>query len=539
MSLSKECRLHYYGKHLPEKALHSGWVRHVVYVATFCLIGLVAGSRTSFIAAEDPLGVGSSSILRPGHGIVTGSDAKSFDLNGARWRIPTIPEASWCKPARHSMAKDQILIFGQISAQFKNDSLVVVGIFKTLKQCTKAVSYEPSEFYKPKEKKPDFQTQSFSQKQLVETVDVEVCGIDGTGIGIIQFREDWRGLSFGPVSGWRFSLSGEAITVVDADMNGLATEQDMMMYDGYIYWMPWHRITCDTEYQYYDLSISKGANLTGKKLPLGDLGDDAVVARQWNTARKEAGVPPGVFDPTLKSACVKHADYLKRNDLMAHDEDPNLPGYTEEGRRAGIASNIEFTGKSGAVRGAMGSLYHRVTMIEPTKSTLFVGGNDYAYLMGLANLGSGIKTNLPTEKRDWDYPQMSPAPGSSIDFTTLEDELPENPAKKLAKDLGYPVFVRVQKFYDSTDLGVLTNVNADLSRVDGKMSQGKKSGTVKCHLSYPGFQTPKGDDHQVGLIALTPLSVLDKGVYEAHFEFTYKDTQYDLRWRFEVVAEKK
>ena len=437
------------------------------------------------------------------------------------------------------MAKDEMLIFGQISAQFKNDSLVVVGIFKTLTLSTKAVSYEPSEFYKPKEKKPDLQTQSFSQTQLLETVDVEVCGIDGKGIGIIQFSADWRGLSFGPVSGWRFSLSGEAMTVVDADMNGLATEQDMMMYDGYIYWMPWHRITCDTEYQYYELSISEGAILSGKKVPLGDLGDDAVVARQWNMARKGAGVPPGVFDPALKSACVKHADYLKRNDLMAHDEDPKMPGYTDEGRRAGIASNIEFNGKSGAVRGAMGSLYHRVTMIEPTKSTLFVGGNDYAYLMGLANLGSGIRSDLPTEKRGRDYPQMSPAPRSSIDFTALEDELPENPAKKLAKDLGYPVFARLQDFYDSTDLGVLTKVTADLSRVDGGIVQGKKTSAVKCHLSYPGFQTPKDYDHQVGLIALTPLSVLDKGVYEAHFEFTYKGVQYDLRWRFEVIPQKK
>ena len=509
-------------------------------VSAHCLIVLFTGiwmyasvSTTNPLEADIPL------LPQRGRLAELASEGEPFELKGTRWRVASSPEASWSKSGHQPLGNDQGVAFGQTVAQFKDNSLVVSGIFKALKPSPRAVAYEPTVFYKPKEKKPDSQEQSFTLEELGQSTELEICGLDGTGIGIIQFDVDWRGLTFGPVSGWRFSLSGEAITVVDADMSGLANEQDMMMYDGYTYWMPWHRITCDTEYQYYDLSISEGAMLTGKKLPLGDLGDDAVVARQWNTARKEAGVPPGVFDPALKSACVKHADYLKRNDLMAHDEDPKLPGYTDEGRRAGIASNIEFNGKSGAVRGAMGSLYHRVTMIEPTKSTLFLGGNDYAYLMGLANLGSGIRSDLPTEKRGRDYPQMSPAPSSAIEFTTLEDELPEHPAKKMAKALGYAVFARLPNFYDSTDLGVLTNVNADLSRVDGKMSQGKKAGAVKCHLSYPGFQTPKDDDHQVGLIALTPLSVLDKGVYEAHFEFTYKGVQYDLRWRFEVIPDRK
>jgi uncharacterized protein YkwD len=97
------------------------------------------------------------------------------------------------------------------------------------------------------------------------------------------------------------------------------------------------------------------------------------VLEQVNAARKQAGQAAVVLEPGLTRGCRAHADYLVRNagnpateGLGGHDEDPKLPGFTEEGRRAGKASDIAFdVDPLDAVPEWMATLFHRVPLLEP------------------------------------------------------------------------------------------------------------------------------------------------------------------------------
>ena len=466
-------------------------------------------------------------------------EAKAVVIKPVRWRLTSIPEASWCEPAHQVIASKQLVNFGQLTAELKGTSIVLSGIFKVLKTAEKPREYLPTVFFKAGDKPPAKTDETLSAKQLDASVDVEVCGADGTGAGIRQFTRDWRGVVCGPVSGWKFQLNGESITVVDGDLNGLLTVKDKMMYEGRIHWMPWHTVTCDKKLQYYELAVGPDATLTGKTLPLGDLGENADLAAEWNEARKANGLPPGVFDATLTAACKKHADYLKLNALMAHEEDPKLPGYSDDGALAGLSSNITFSGKAEAVSNLLRTLYHRAEILNPREDILQIGGNDYAYLLGLSNRPNGLPSKLPTENRRWHQAQLNPAPATTIDWARMRSELPTTPAELLASELGCPAWLRLWKSGTSIADDALANVKAELRSVQGAMKDGRAGTTVKCHLSYPGFQVPEDCKHNYDLIALVPLAPLTDGVYEAHVTFKHKKAAYDFRWRFEVSIKNK
>jgi uncharacterized protein YkwD len=66
-----------------------------------------------------------------------------------------------------------------------------------------------------------------------------------------------------------------------------------------------------------------------------------------NVYRKTAGLPAVTLDAALSKGCQDHAQYLVRNaallakkKLLTNDEDPDLPGYTAEGKRAARQSHV-------------------------------------------------------------------------------------------------------------------------------------------------------------------------------------------------------
>ncbi len=103
-----------------------------------------------------------------------------------------------------------------------------------------------------------------------------------------------------------------------------------------------------------------------------------------NVHRRAAGVPEVNHRLDLSRACDLHALYLAKNagreetkGLKAHTEDPKLPGYSEEGARAGTSSVIHYFGISrdltDSVDSLMATLYHRVQMLDPRLETSGVG----------------------------------------------------------------------------------------------------------------------------------------------------------------------
>jgi uncharacterized protein YkwD len=101
-----------------------------------------------------------------------------------------------------------------------------------------------------------------------------------------------------------------------------------------------------------------------------------------NAYRAHARLKPVEIDGKLSRGCLAHARYLVLNEghpalhgLSAHDENLDLPGASEEGRRAGRASNIamgDFEPIDG-VDAWMATLYHRVPILEPNLKTIGFG----------------------------------------------------------------------------------------------------------------------------------------------------------------------
>lgn len=119
----------------------------------------------------------------------------------------------------------------------------------------------------------------------------------------------------------------------------------------------------------------------GAALANDSMSDDADDALDLiNDARHEAGLDPVRLDPALTTACEKHANYLLLNygkpaiqGLLAHREQPGLPGYSDEGARAGKASDIHWVPLTRAVPGWLDSLYHRNPIMNPGLKTVGMG----------------------------------------------------------------------------------------------------------------------------------------------------------------------
>lgn len=206
---------------------------------------------------------------------------------------------------------------------------------------------------------------------------------------------------------------------------------------------------------------------------------------------------------------------------------------------AGLSSLITFEGKDESVEGMIGTFYHRRDMVDPTHSTLFVGGNDYAFCLGVANIRTRLQSKLPSESRTMPLQLMSPAPDMVITFTTLGRESPTHPLQKGGQTLGYPVLVVLPGYADALYREPPTDVKGDLQTVKGSLASGKVAGSVKCYLSYPGFNAPESRPENDATVALTPDEPLKVGVYQASLTFMYLKQTYRLCWRFEVVAKEK
>ena len=141
-----------------------------------------------------------------------------------------------------------------------------------------------------------------------------------------------------------------------------------------------------------------------KETPLPPNPVDLTVLKTLNAYRHAAGLGLVSVDPASSSGCAAHAGYLVRNrqqgsvyGLEAHNELPGMPGYTEEGARAGSSSVIQqIIGpaagfwQAGAVDSWMGTLYHRLPLLRPDLKKVGIGyaaTNRQFHVIVLGNFG--------------------------------------------------------------------------------------------------------------------------------------------------------
>lgn len=107
---------------------------------------------------------------------------------------------------------------------------------------------------------------------------------------------------------------------------------------------------------------------------------ESVVVR-LNEIRKAAKLSPVVLDAELSSGCQSHADYIVANRnhpklsgaAAFQEEDPSLPGFKEEGRRAAAASLLAFAEPNDALDLWIARLNSRPPLLHPDLHKIGIG----------------------------------------------------------------------------------------------------------------------------------------------------------------------
>jgi len=143
------------------------------------------------------------------------------------------------------------------------------------------------------------------------------------------------------------------------------------------------------------------------------LEDENEALRAVNTYRRCVGLDEVVLDADLCRGCALHAQYLFKNSgrpeldgAKGHTEDESLPGYSEEGKRTGLASVIAFQtiDPTASVELWMTTFYHRVPILDPNLKRIGFGSakSEFGALMvAVMDVGTGVQSQEDAEREWW------------------------------------------------------------------------------------------------------------------------------------------
>jgi uncharacterized protein YkwD len=247
--------------------------------------------------------------------------------------------------------------------------------------------------------------------------------------------------------------------------------------------------------------------------------DEKTAEARINVFRKIAGLSPVALDPVLSKGCQAHADYLVTNSghpslegLGSHDEDPKLPGFTEEGRRAGKSSDIFFgLPPLDSVDGWMATFFHRVPLLDPDLTRVGFGS--------AKDKRDGWITVLDVlNGRGWSAPVHCPGDQQKdVPLAYQAGERPDPIPESKTKKAGYPVTVTFPRS------SVVKNATAKL--------MDEKNQEIACWLSTPEKSVDAGlQRNTVCLIAKEPLQ--PNTTYTATASATVDGVAWTKSWTF-------
>jgi len=251
------------------------------------------------------------------------------------------------------------------------------------------------------------------------------------------------------------------------------------------------------------------------------------VLARVNAYRKFAGLKPVTIDEKLSVGCLAHARYLVINEghaqlqgLKAHDEFPELPGYSDEGRKAGKASDIGIGDYEpiDAVDSWMATLYHRVPILEPHLQTIGFGcarGRRQGWVTVLNVTHGRTSSDRPS-------PILFPAPDQvdvPLSFPNGGEEPNPIPDDKDGR-AGYPITA----FFPIKE--PLLGASATLTNAKGSK--------VRCWLSTPEkLANPSFKNHQGNTVCLIPEDPLAANTtYHVHLQGKQAGEPWEKKWKF-------
>lgn len=188
----------------------------------------------------------------------------------------------------------------------------------------------------------------------------------------------------------------------------------------------------------------------------------------FNYQRMASGVFPVPRLSELDDACRLHAEYMRLNDDLTHYEDTDKPGYTEEGEKAGLSSNV-VKQMSGSMVESIDiltmAIYHRFPMIDP-----YLGGFGYGLSSASASgfrygcldiLGASVLIHDGGEENNEPYgnlgnhiPLVYPGVNQiNVPNAFTTGEYP-NPLAAFGADIpvGYPISVAFSEFTEDESI---------------------------------------------------------------------------------------
>ncbi|NUN47286.1 MAG: hypothetical protein HUU15_00465 [Candidatus Brocadiae bacterium] len=248
-------------------------------------------------------------------------------------------------------------------------------------------------------------------------------------------------------------------------------------------------------------------------------------AVDWlNLVRRKLKVGAVTLSPKLSADAQKHCDYLVLNKIpssasgdQVHGEDPNLPGYTPEGARSGMSSDIGRMEPLGSMKGMIGTFYHRIPLLHPDLKEVGIGfaksGDAGRWGGGWCAIDySGVGDRQEKAPRVVAYP----SPGQKGVPRGFDGENPD-PRPAGTDVVGYPVTLT---WFDGEEVrGVEMEVRAAGVLVPGYVSSQEKP----ARADFP-------NDNTACFMAEGPLaaSTLHKVVVRA----TVKGEPFEMTWEF-------
>lgn len=262
------------------------------------------------------------------------------------------------------------------------------------------------------------------------------------------------------------------------------------------------------------------------------------VLAELNQERRRAGLPDVPLDTTLSRGCQLHALYLAQNyghpstlGSRQHEEDPELPGYSEEGARAAAASNIAHGNQQSSVALWMATIYHRTLLLDPRLDRVGIGLAEVP--QSALHLGEGVRagqvmaTVMHVASRGRAPVSAVAYPGDGQEDVPLRFA-PEEWPSPLALDpdgvAGFPVSV---DFYRSDGAPPrVTGVRAELLDARGV--------DIPCHLTTPERPLVSGyGERTIGLIPESPL--VASAEYRARVDAVVDGEKWSRSWSFHTA----
>lgn len=138
-----------------------------------------------------------------------------------------------------------------------------------------------------------------------------------------------------------------------------------------------------------------------------------------NYMRYHAGVPAAIDDSRLNHNCFEHARYMAENNLLTHQEDPQMPFYSANGQICAKKANTWLGSESpnqpwrpmDALHSWRTSVAHRLWMIYPTTTVFGFGFYNSEEFRSGAAIDVLSNVNFDNDDKYSGWPIQYPGPG--------------------------------------------------------------------------------------------------------------------------------